>query len=274
MLKKSFNLFKKKFYYFILIDGLFFILLFLFLNYSRNKVQNYLQLIQQYIPKLNEMQSLLQQSTDVANLDQTTLVLNSINSIVRESLIFGYFIIPFVIFILWALLQGLNYKIIFEDKMKNILDYKFFIKFLVISLPFFVILTLIAFQFLSMFTNIVPYYGGQFEFNTQLYLIILIPIILFYFLLIFYSLLNNNSLLRTLRKGISIAIKKIHYLFPLYLGYLVIFILFMVAFMNNFVFYIGNFNAFSFINILITIILLVILSYYRILFTLFSNSFS
>ena len=138
MLKKSFNLFKKKFYYFILIDGLFFSLLFLFLNYSRNKIQNYLQLIQQYIPKLNEMQSLLQQSTDTANLDQTTLVLNNINSIVRESLIFGYFIIPFVIFILWTLLQGLNYKIIFEDRIKNILDYKFFIKFLVINLPFFV----------------------------------------------------------------------------------------------------------------------------------------
>ena len=273
-LKQSLNLFKKKFYYFILIDGLFFILLFIFLNYSRNKIQGYIQLIQQYIPQLNQIQGLLQESTAVGNLEQTSLLLGNINSVIREALIFGYFVIPLIVFILWVLLQGLNYKLIFENKLNKILDYKFFLKFIIISLPFFVILTLIVFQFLAIFGDIIPYYGGTFSGNFRAYTLVIVPILLFYFLFVFYSILNECSLWRTLKKGVSIAMKKIHYLFPLYIGYLVIIILFFVAFLNNFVFYIGNFNAFSAVNLLITIILLIILSYYRILFTLFSNRFS
>ena len=272
MFKKSLELFKKKFFYFILIDGLFFISLFLFLNYSRNKIQGYLQSIQQYIPQLNALESLLQESTAVGNLEQSNLLLNNISSVMNKALIFGYFIIPLVIFVLWILFQGLNYKIIFENKTNKILDYKFFLKFLVITLPFFVILTLAIFQFLFLFSDFVPYYGGNLNPNSLLYLVIFGPIILFYLLYIFYSLLNDNGLIKTMKKGFLLSINKIYYLFPLYIGYLIIFILFLVAFLNNFVFYIGNFNAFSFVNIIITILLLILLSYYRILFTLFVRS--
>jgi hypothetical protein len=274
MLTKSLNLFKKKFLYFILVDSLFFISLFITLNFSRNKIQGYLSSIQQYIPQLNEVQKLLQESTAVGNLEQSNILLESINSVMNEALFFGYFIMPLIMFILWTLFQGLSYKLISENNLNKILDYKYFIKFSILTLPFFILLTLATFQFLAMFSDLVPYYGGIFSPTIMLFIIILGPIILFYFLLIFYSLLNKNSLLKTLKKGSSIAIKKIHILFPLYIGYFIIFVLFLVSFLNNFVFYIGNFNAFSTFNLVITIVLLILYSYYRILFSSFSSSFS
>jgi|TARA_B100000315_G_scaffold94545_1_gene86917 hypothetical protein len=274
ILNKSLNLFKKKLFYFIFIDGLFFISLFILLNYSRNKIQSYLKLIQQYIPQLDVVQSLLRESTTLENLEQSNLLLEKISSVMNEALFFGYLIIPLSIFILWVVFQGLSYKLISENNFSKILDYKFFMKFLILTLPFFIILTFAIFQFLAMFSDLIPYYGGIFNPTFMLFVITLGPLILFYFLFIFYSLLNNNSLLKTLKKGFLIAIKKIYFLFPLYLGYLTIFILFLVAFLNNFVFYIGNFNAFSIINLVITIVLLIIYSYYRTLFSSFSSSFS
>ncbi|MDP6642341.1 MAG: hypothetical protein QGF74_03110, partial [Candidatus Nanoarchaeia archaeon] len=249
ILNKSLNLFKKKLFYFIFIDGLFFISLFILLNYSRNKIQSYLKLIQQYIPQLDVVQSLLRESTTLENLEQSNLLLEKISSVMNEALFFGYLIIPLSIFILWVVFQGLSYKLISENNFSKILDYKFFMKFLILTLPFFIILTFAIFQFLAMFSDLIPYYGGIFNPTFMLFVITLGPLILFYFLFIFYSLLNNNSLLKTLKKGFLIAIKKIYFLFPLYLGYLTIFILFLVAFLNNFVFYIGNFNAFSIINL-------------------------
>ena len=274
ILNKSLNLFKKKLFYFIFIDGLFFISLFILLNYSRNKIQSYLKLIQQYIPQLDVVQSLLRESTTLENLEQSNLLLEKISSVMNEALFFGYLIIPLSIFILWVVFQGLSYKLISENNFSKILDYKFFMKFLILTLPFFIILTFAIFQFLAMFSDLIPYYGGISNPTFMLFVITLGPLILFYFLFIFYSLLNNNSLLKTLKKGFLIAIKKIYFLFPLYLGYLTIFILFLVAFLNNFVFYIGNFNAFSIINLVITIVLLIIYSYYRTLFSSFSSSFS
>ena len=314
-LNQSLDLFKKKFFYFILVDSLFFILLFISLNFSRNRIQGYLSSIQQYIPQLNEVQKLLQESTVVGNLEQSNILLENINSVMNEALFFGYFIMPLIIFVLWITFQGLSYKLISEDNLNKILDYKYFIKFSILTLPFFILLTLAIFQFLAMFSDLIPYYGGIFKPTIMLFIITLGPIILFYFLLIFYSLLNKNSLLKTLKKGFLIAIKSLlcfitliplilyflfilyissinksdlliarrkrvivyikrALLFSLYLLYLIIFILFLVAFLNNLVFYIGNFNAFSTFNLVITIVLLIAYSYYRILFSSFSSSFS
>ena len=272
MFKQSLKIFKEKFYYFILLDGLFFILLFMFLIYSRTKIRGYLELIQQYIPQLNAIQGLLQESTELTNLQQADLLLNTINTLIKEALIFSYIIIPLVVFIILILLQGLNYRLIFEDKLNKVFNLKFFSKFAIITLPFYIILVLIIIQFLALFSELVPYYGGEFTGDYFLYILIIVPVGLFYFLLIFYSLLNNHKLVTVLKKGLKIGVNKFHKLIFLYLGYIVVLVLFLVAFFNNFVFYIGSFNAFSLINLVVTFLLLVGLSYYRVLFTSFSRS--
>ncbi|MCX6711944.1 MAG: hypothetical protein NT139_02825 [Candidatus Woesearchaeota archaeon] len=211
---KTFKEYKKKFLLFLLADGLFFGLLFYFLIFVKNKLKNYLLVLQSYGSELGTIEN-LQQKDIVASMKLDT-ILRTMESITSNALFFIYILIPIVLFLLWWIFQGINFKLVYENKVKKILDLKYFFRFGFISILFFIVFTFI---FLGFFNIIYSFFQGEsmslLSYKFLFYLIS--SLLLGYYFFVVYSLTNKYKIKDLVKKSFKIALKKFYILFPLFL---------------------------------------------------------
>jgi hypothetical protein len=234
MLKKSFKVFKKKFFYFLLFDFLFIFLSFIFLFYIRKKLQGYLILMQQFSSQLT-----------TENLILLENVLPNLNTVVQRALVYIY-LIPVVIFILFCIFQSINFRLIYGDK---ILDIRNSLKFSLVSLPFFVFLSCFILKFDLIF--------------------ILITLLIGYFTLNSYSFLKDK-LNEIVKKTFKIGLRRIYLFFPLYIVFLIlIFLLFVFIFMIYVNLMAETLTVSNLlVNFVFLIVILIIIIWFRIIFVL------
>ena len=258
---KSFKVFKKNLFYFFLIELAFTLVLFFFIVYARNKIQGYVEAIQSLTPDLLNLQGILQESADLTNLVRLETVLDSINSVANSALLFGYFIIPLIVFLILHFFHSLNYKIIHHQVKFNL---KYLLKFFLVSVPYFLILVFAFIQLLGFF-------GGTYFNNVKTSDILLITIAVLFVIVYYFTFLGYSSFV-DIKKGFRLGIKKFKILFPLYLLVLGIIFTASLIFLYLYVLYIAEFfTALSILYIFVIILLLLALDYLRVVFVLLTD---
>lgn len=221
---KTFNEYKKKFLLFLLVDFLFFSLLFYYFIFVKNKLKNYLFVLQDYGSELSKIENLTQK--DIVASMKLDIILRTMDSVTSNALLFIYILIPVILFLLFVVFNGLIFKIIHESKIKKVLDLKYFLKFGSISIPFFVIF---VFIFLGFFNIIDSFFKGTslslLIFKSLFYLVSLL--IVGYYNFVIYSLIYKYKIKELFKKSFKIAFRKIYVLLPLFLLLgIIIFIIF------------------------------------------------
>lgn len=269
--KKSFEIFKEKILILFLIKVVFVVLLFFFLVYAKAKLQSYLLAMQQYAPQIMGLQSVLQESGS-ASLLELENVLATIQPIIQGALIFTYFIVPLLVFLLWCFSGSLIYKLLNEEKIKIRQIFKnfwrFFLKFLIISLPFYLLLILLLYKTWQLF---LPSYTNISLSIWQFLVFFLLCFFVFYFVFISYALLGKvKEIVKTFKKAFTIGVKKFYVLVPLFLPFFFILLLFLVLFFYVYVSFISNVLIFSsLVYALISLAILMILAiWYKIIIKL------
>ena len=135
MNRKFYSLFRDKISKLVLIDIIFFTSLFLFIRYAHNRMLSYLYTIQQFSPQLGNLEPLLEQR-DTAALLQLQDIVNVIEPVVKEAQVFLYLIVPLIIFILYAFLQGMSFNII---NSRGITNKVYYLKFALVSMPAYIL---------------------------------------------------------------------------------------------------------------------------------------
>lgn len=216
------NFLKKKILKVYLADLIFFSFLLWLLVYARNKILSYLVVLQQFAPKLADISSSLtaQDSSSVAQLDA---LLKVIEPIITEAKVFIFFVVPVLAFFIWVLFQGVSWNFLKEDYFKKAFDIRFYPKFALLSIPFFIILVYFANDFLNVAEN----------FNLTKYVIVLIIlVIVFYFMIISYLAIGRGKFLFNFLK---LSIKKAKVFIPSFLLLIFILLLVFILFFNSFI---------------------------------------
>lgn len=133
---------KQKLSYLILIDLIFLILAFLLLIFTRTYIQNSLNHIQSYQSSIEQLKQDVETNTSlILNYEGT---LTSLEKISSKTLTFIFIIFPLILFLLFAFSQYIIWKIV---KKKNFIkDFKKdFLRFLMVSLIFFITLILMIY---------------------------------------------------------------------------------------------------------------------------------
>ncbi|MFH1332332.1 MAG: hypothetical protein ABIH63_03545 [archaeon] len=213
---------KKKFVKVYVADLLFFSLLLWFLVYARNRIFSYLVVIQQFTPQLNDIYSSLNME-DPASVAQLDALLKVIEPIVTEANFFIYFVVPVMVFLIWVFFQGLSWGLLKEDSFKKSLYIHFYVKFALLSIPFFVVLFFLLRGFLEL-TETVNL--------TKSVIIWIVLFIVFYFTLISYLVMKKKKLLFDI---FEVGIKRAKVFFPAFLLFIVLFLIVFVLFFNAYI---------------------------------------
>lgn len=224
---KTFNEFKKKFLYFLLIDTIFFGLLFYFLVFVKNRLKNYLFVLQDYGSELSKIENLTQK--DLVTSMKLDIVLRMMDSITSNALLFIYVLIPIILFLLFWIMHWLIFSIIYKNKIRELVNLKHFLKFGVISIPFFAIF---IFIFLKLFDVIDLFFKGallnSLLIRSLFYLVSFLLLGNYNFII--YSLFNKYNIKDLFRKSFKIYLKKFYILMPLFLLLIIILFIIMIPF--------------------------------------------
>ena len=128
-------MFKKNFWKFLLVDLGFLTLIFFLMVYAKRKVENFFLLFESYQVQMESIEPELMNQT-LEGLLQFEVVANELNALVSETYMFVVFLVPITIYLLFCLSQSFNLSLILKKKFNP----KFFLKFLILGLPFFVII--------------------------------------------------------------------------------------------------------------------------------------
>lgn len=233
------QLLKKTWYISLILDLLFFISSFGFLYYIRTKVITALNTVQQYAPQLQQLQNELE-----AGIESTAVLdslLSQVQASTQEALIFGTIFLPLGIFLLWVIINALHYKFLAENR----LSFKYFMKYLIFSIPFFIAAYLTLHRIATILAPLHPLYGDTSTtvkfYEPIVYLVV--GILLFGLLLVGYSVLSKKGIILTYKHSIIRYIKQIYIFLPLT-------ILFLVSFFGvTFLFFEGYVNYISYFTI-------------------------
>jgi hypothetical protein len=223
---KTFNYFKRKFLLFLLIDTIFFSLLFYFLIFIKNKLKNYLLVLGDYSTELSKIEGLEQK--DIVASMKLDVLLKTMDNVTSNALFFVYIIIPIVLFLLFWIFHYIIFNIIKENK----LNFKDFIKFGLISIPFFVAYIFIFLGFLNIIES---FFEGEYLsllFKFLFYLILLL--IVGYYNFVVYSL-NKYKIKDLIKKSFKISLKKFYVLMPLFLLLSIILLIISIPFFYLFI---------------------------------------
>ena len=271
-LKKSLEILKQRIIILLPLDIIFFTLVFFLLVYAREKLKSYILAIQAYTPQIMAVQQALAEST--SKISELESVLNVISPLVQKALIFQYVIIPLALFLLWCIFQSLIWKEITEKIPLQRKYTNYFLKFILLSIPIFLITLLFLYRIWQLLTMVfLPTYTGikvSLATNIQLLLLFIITIIIFYFTLLSYSLLQELPLKKCIKKAFHLGIKRIHILGSLYILFLFLALILMVFLFSLYVSYLSS--ALTIISLLIhltgLIIPIIIMLWLKIIITL------
>lgn len=240
-LKKSLEILKQKIIILLPLDIIFFTLVFFLLVYAREKLKAYILAIQSFTPQIIAVQQALQES--VSRISELESLLTAISPLVQRALIFQYVIIPLALFLLWCIFQSIIWKEITEKIPLQKEHRNYFLRFVLLSIPIFLITLLFLYRIWQLLTMaFLPTYTGikvSLATNIQLLLLFLLTIILFYFTLLSYSLLQELSLKKCIKKAFALGIKRMHILGSLYLLFLFLALILIIALFSLYVSYLS-----------------------------------
>jgi hypothetical protein len=183
--------------------------------------------LQNYGSELSKIENLTQK--DIIASMKLDMVLRTMDNLTKNALFFIYILVPIILFLLFWLSNWIIFRVIHENKIKKIFDLKYFLKFGIISIPFFVIF---IFIFLGFFNIIDLFFKGaslsSLIFRFLFYLILFL--IIGYYNFIVYSLINKYLIKNLIKKSFKIALKKVYILFPLFLLLITILFVIMIPF--------------------------------------------
>lgn len=165
----------------------------------KEQITNYLGFLKETSPKLLEMQTALQTNA-TSNIGTLQSSLSQISQEATKFYLFYYILIPLVIFVLFVLFQGLIFYFLSNSKDLK----KYMIRFITVTIPFYLLLLLII-KFFNIYLLIPLFFVG-------------------YYLIILYLNLNN-PLKQALKKSLNLNIK----LFLIYILLIILLVLYLVA---------------------------------------------
>ena len=175
-----------------------------------------------YVGVLELLQGNLQ-SISSTNIEQTSSIIQSLNRSATKAYIYTFILAPLILFLIYVLIQGFSWRIV------NKRDKTYFLKFGLISIPFYVFLILFS---LESFKNV--FYG-------------ILMLISGYFAFVFYVHPSFNMIRNSLKK---------FYLFlPMYILFIIIFFLYLFSGFLAFIsLFIGNYSVMLPFSVVITLI--------------------
>lgn len=194
----------------------------------KDQITNYLSFLKDSYPKLLELQSSLQTNitTNIANAQSS---LELMTKTAFKFMLFQYLLIPLTLFILYILFQGYIFYILSEAK-----DFKaYFKRFIVITIPIYLVFLIILFFFSSF-----------------------IPIFLF-LILVYYTLILYLNLDTPIKKALKESLHLCLRIKP-FLIYLLILFLIVLYLIIKFVVVISILGQIEFLRFLITAIVLLL----------------
>lgn len=198
----------------------------------KEQIINYIKFLKESAPKLIELQTALAQNI-TSNIVDLQNSINDITKNVTNFMLFQYLLMPLILFILWVLFQGIIFYLLTNSK--NIK--KYFLKFSLITLIFFVI-TILLIKFILLSIPI---------------LFFIIFFVLFYYLLLLYLNLN---------KPLKVALKtSLKFNLKLFLIYLLLILLISLCLLLEFILILSILggNYFSLVILLPTFLILLLL---------------
>ncbi|MFH1971888.1 MAG: hypothetical protein ABIJ18_00235 [archaeon] len=165
-------MFIKKLWKYLLVDVSFLTIIFFLMVYAKSKVEMFFILFEGYQAQLEAIEPELMNRT-IEGLLQFEQIQAQVNASVTNTYIFVIFLVPLLIYLLFALSQSLNFSLAMNKKFK----FMYFLKFVLFGLPFLVALFFLfnlLFQFFSVFLY-------DWRYMTYTGLSLLGIIVLFYF---------------------------------------------------------------------------------------------
>lgn len=218
MKKKILKFFKKDVVKFFMIDLVFFALLGGLLLYARNKITSYILQWMAYAEQVSQLSQVIQEQ-GVDALGQVESLASVVEPLAFKLYLSIYVLIPLGILLIWCISQGLNYNILSKKKL---FDWKAAGRFLLLNVPFFVVLFLLVEFF---FTQMTAEYGVGMNFY-MMGIILLAVLLIVYFMQVMYVFLHKkHNVVKLMKHSLKLAVYKSHKLFPLTLVSVLIFFL-------------------------------------------------
>ncbi len=253
ILKKSLKIYKENFIKIFLLDLAFFFFSFLTLMFVKNKIQNYLALLQSYAPQLTTIQEIN------ATNPETLALVSQLESITRNTLFFAYIIVPLLFLLIFVVTKGFIWKILISE-IKN--KKRFFFRFSMVTVTAIILFTLLTFPSMSnaSFFNYL---------DISIIKIIVLSLFISYFASVIYSNLNgHSSFYSIIKSSIAKSIKKIYIILPVFLLFYVLSLALIFLLLSFFISYTtGIYFLLPKIQLLLYILLCIaITGYVRIVF--------
>lgn len=210
---------KNKFLKIFSLDLSYFLIFLVILIVSRLKIAQLLLTIQSYSPKLTAINP----NEDVVGAQN---LINELSSLTNHTYLFLFIIIPLIIFLVYALIQGYSFYLLKKEK-------NYLLKFSLVSLPSLIFLSLLIF-------------------NPNIYLLIILILTMYFSFFIYFKKFNKIKEIFT----------KFYKFFPLYLIYLILSLIIISVLFVGYI--IINFQPNYFIILIIGIIFIMVFSYYKI----------
>ncbi|MFH1637168.1 MAG: hypothetical protein ABIB71_01960 [Candidatus Woesearchaeota archaeon] len=214
--KDSVKIYRKNFWKFFLIDLIFLLAGGIFYLYSRIKIEVYMLALTQYYEQMSTLQAALEQGSENA-MAQLALFVEGVTPLLDKISLFMFFVVPAVLFVLWCFFQSMHYNLIFNKKIFN---WRKLLVFGAVTLPFFVVLMLLADKFIDGAVQLLV--GGISLWTMIAYAVI--GLLLIYLLQVVYSLYLKVGLVELVNQSLVLAFWKFHKIFFIVLAYMFVFI--------------------------------------------------
>tara|TARA_Y100000310_G_scaffold162833_1_gene162777 strand:- start:8346 stop:9119 length:774 start_codon:yes stop_codon:yes gene_type:complete len=246
ILQETKKVFKREFFTIALTQLALFFSSLLFFVYMRNKLAEYIQVIQGFQLDVNQALSTLD-AVDPSSVAQSTAVVDAINSVASETLFFLIIIAPIILFLFWVIFQGIFWRAIKKEKIKDTRSY--FLKFAFPTALIFLIATSIIRDpenipgmFISMFLAL-------------------------YALTIYYAVLSNKKFHHTMHQTINLAIKKFYKYIPLFIPLFILSLLILAVFAMILIHKIVPYEYFNVVLLIAgSIVTLLVSGFYKVIF--------
>lgn len=271
MLKRSMHLL-------IFINLVFAATTFSLLYFTGRKIQTYVLMIYAYAPQLQDIQTILEENANLADLNKLNEAVAVINQAYK--MIFMFTIASLItFFFVWCFFQSMQWRITYKSLKKAVkLDeifhehWKYALKFSLTTIPAFIIILPTFYYFIShvqaLFRNILLKMYGIAETQTTVNYVSLIALFIVflistYFIVLIYITLNKEQkLIKAVKNSFRIGIKKIHILLPIHFAAIIV--LAPIIYLDS---YLIKFLDFKIAAVISLLIYFAFVAYYQILMT-------
>jgi len=194
----------KKLWKYLLVDSIFLTIVFFLMVYAKKKVENFFILFETYQAQLEAIEPELMNQT-VQGLLQFEQLADKVNASVTNTYILIIFLVPLLIYLLFALSQSLNFSVAKDKKFSVI----YFLKFVLFGLPFLVMLFFLFNLFFQFFSSFL--YDWRYMIYTVL-LLLGIVIVFYFWFFIMKNVIDHKFKLKLLEEMLKFRKSCLNYL--------------------------------------------------------------